>query len=431
MAPRPSLLSISSALWLLLANSTHHAAAVPFPKDDLRAAGYGYLLPRQCGGQACGYNNMYCCEAGTECYTSNGIAGCSAAAGGGYQWYTTTWTITQTFTKTYQSYIPAATAPAGGGNCVPPEGSGQIACGKICCASWQYCAYDGQCMANGPAPGPTGGAGVTTATGAQTLTTPFSAPYRVTSGTMATSTGTAVSATTTGAVSPGGGGGGLSGGAIAGIVVGTIAGVALLLLICACCVVRGLWHGILAIFGLGKKNKSSETVIEEERYHRHGSTHSRRDNHGSWYGGRPASAAARKEKGKGMGLLGLGAALGTLALLLGLRRDKDKKKVAATKTRSDVSSSYWSDSYTATSPSELKEQRQTDPSFGSAKQDPEQGDKNNAHPHARVESALSKIGPVAQAMTAAYCAAASPKYDGNRTTNCKCQHPHTTPFTST
>ncbi|KAK4099752.1 hypothetical protein N658DRAFT_508373 [Parathielavia hyrcaniae] len=353
MAPRSSLLSISSALWLLLASSTHRAAAVPFPKDDLRAAGYGYLLPR-CGGQACGYNNMYCCEAGTECYTSNGVAGCSATAGGGYQWYTTTWTITQTFTKTYQSYIPAATGPAGGGNCEPPEGSGQIACGKICCASWQYCAYEGQCMANGPAPGPTGGPGATTATGAQTVTTQFSAPYRVTSGTTATQTGTAVSATTTGAVSPGGDGGGLSGGAIAGIVVGTIAGVGLLLLICACCVVRGLWHTIMAIFGLGRKGSSDG-----------GSTHSRRDNHGSWFGGgRPASASARKEKSKGMGLLGIGAALGTLALLLGLRRDKNKKKSGGAKTRSDVSSSYWSDSYTATSPSELKKQRQTDPSLG-------------------------------------------------------------------
>jgi hypothetical protein len=354
MVPRPSLLSISSALWLLLASSTHHAAAVPFPKDDLHAAGYGYLMPRECA-QYCGYNNMYCCEAGSVCYTSNGIAGCSASAGGAYQWYTTTWTLTQTFTKTYQSFIPAATAPAGSGKCVPPEGSGQIACGSICCASWQYCAYEGQCMANvgggGGGPAPTDGSGpANTATAGGPLTTPFSAPYRVTSGT-ATSTGIAAGVSSTGGVSPGGTAGGLSGGAIAGIVVGTIAGVILLLLICACCVVRGLWHGVLAIFGLGKKKKS-ETVIEEERYHRHGSTHSRRDNHGSWYGGRPSSAAARKEKSsKGMGLLGLGAALGTLALLLGLRRDK-KKKAAATKTRSDVSSSYWSDSYTATSPSE-------------------------------------------------------------------------------
>lgn len=350
-AHRPSLLSLRSAIWLLLASSAHLAAAVPYPKDDLHAAGYGYLMPRQCADY-CGTDNQYCCDQGTECYTSNGIAGCSAAGDGGYQWYTTTWTLTQTFTKTYNSFIPAATGPAGGGKCVPPAGSGQIACGNICCASWQYCAYDGQCMANVPGPKPTGddGGGVlvptTITTGGRTITTQFSAPYRVTSGTI-TSTNTAVGSETSGAVNPGDTSGGLSGGAIAGIVVGTIAGVALLLLICACCVVRGLWHGLLALLGIGKKK--SEDGSDDGRY---GHRHSGRDNHGSWYGGRPSSAGARKEKSsKGKGLLGLGAALGTLALLLGLRRDK-KKKAGTVKTRSDVASSYWSDSYTGTDPSE-------------------------------------------------------------------------------
>ncbi|KAK3299047.1 uncharacterized protein B0H64DRAFT_371447 [Chaetomium fimeti] len=355
MSPRPSLLGISSALWLLFASFAHDAAAHPYPKDDLHAAGYGYLMPRQCN-QYCGYNNMFCCEEGTQCYTADGIAGCSSDAGGGWARYTTTWTLTQTFTKTYNSFVPAATAPPGTGDCVPPEGSGQIACGNICCASWQYCAFKGQCMANNPGPDP--GPAPTRTDGSETITTAFSAPYRVTSGT-ATTTGTdtaAGAATSTGAVSPGGTAGGLSGGAIAGIVIGTIAGVALLLLICACCVVRGLWHGLLALLGIGKKKKE-ETVIEEEHYRR-GSSHTHRDNHGSWYGGRPSSAGARKEKSKGAGLLGIGAALGTLALLLGLRRDK-KKKAAPSKTRSDVASSYWSDSYTATSPSSRSSDRRT------------------------------------------------------------------------
>ncbi|EAQ90860.1 hypothetical protein CHGG_02795 [Chaetomium globosum CBS 148.51] len=322
MAPRPSLLGISSALWLLFASFAHDAAAHPFPKDDLHAAGYGYLMPRQCN-QYCGYNNMFCCEEGTQCYTANGIAGCSSDAGGGWARYTTTWTLTQTFTKTYNSFVPAATAPPGTGDCVPPEGSGQIACGNICCASWQYCAYKGH--------------GTATTTNTDTA---------------------AGAATSTGAVNPGGTAGGLSGGAIAGIVIGTIAGVALLLLICACCVVRGLWHGLLALLGIGGRKKKTETVIEEERYERRGSSHTHRDNHGSWYGGRPASASARKEKSKGAGLLGMGAALGTLALLLGLRRDH-KKKAAPAKTRSDVASSYWSDSYTATSPSSRSSDRRT------------------------------------------------------------------------
>lgn len=346
-------LGIHSALWLLFASSAHRAAAHPYPKNDLRAAGYGYLMPRQCGGQYCGYNNMYCCEAGSVCYTSNGIAGCSAAGGGGYAWYTTTWTVTETFTKTYSSFFPAATAAQG--NCIPPAGSGQIACGKICCANWQYCAHEGQCLPNAGAGGPTGGGGggggavpTTIVSGGQTITTLFIPPDRVT-GSPVASTGTAGGASnSTGGVSPGGTSSQLSGGAIAGIVVGTIAGVALLLLVCACFVVRGLWHGLLSILGLRKK-KETETIIEEERYTRRGSSHSRRDQHGSWYGGRPSTVAARKEKKEGAGLLGLGAALGTLALLLGLKRDKKKK---ATKTRSDVSSSYWSDSYTADSPSE-------------------------------------------------------------------------------
>lgn len=303
----------------------------------------------------CGYQNQYCCNAGEVCTTSNDIAGCSVGAGGGgggYAWYTTTWTETATYTKTYSSYLPAQTTATG--KCIPPEGSGQIACGSICCASWQYCAKEGQCMANG-APGEGGGAGggwipTTITTGGTTITTQFSAPYRVTSGT-ATDTAIEATATSTEGVAPGGtAGSSLSGGAIAGIVVGTLAGVALLLLLCACCVVRGLWHGVMAVLGLGKKKKS-ETIIEEERYTRRGSGHSRRDTHSSWYGGasRPSGAGARKEKkSDGKGLLGLGAALGTLWLLLGLKRDKKKKPA---KTRSDVSSSYWSDSYTADSPS--------------------------------------------------------------------------------
>ncbi|KAL1838305.1 hypothetical protein VTJ49DRAFT_2817 [Mycothermus thermophilus] len=350
MMYRSSSRTSASALSLfLLANTLHHAAAIPYPRDQhnaMLAAGYGYLLPRQ--GQChqhCGHNNMYCCDEGTQCYTSNGIAGCSAYAGGGWAWYTTTWTVTQTFTRTYNSWIPAATGPSDGGDCVPPPGSGQIACGKICCASWQYCAYEGQCMANNPGAVPT-----TYTSDGVTITTQFSPPWRVTSSTVdgdgPTPTGDDPAATdTAGVVVPGDdttteeGGGGLSGGAIAGIVIGTIAGVALLLLICACCVIRGLWHGVMAVLGFGKKKDSDRSSI-----------HSNRDNHSSWYGGRPSSAGARKEKKKGAGLLGLGALLGTLALLLGLRRDKKKRQGGSTiKTRSDVSSSYFSDSYTGTS----------------------------------------------------------------------------------
>jgi len=371
---RPSLLTAANLLLVLLGSLPQPTCAHPFPKDDLHEAGYGYLMARQCD-QYCGYNNMYCCSAGSQCYTSNGIAGCSDPAGGGVAWYTTTWTETETFTSTISSIVPAATGP-GGAACIPEEGTGQIACGSICCASWQYCAYKGQCYANGPVDGGGGGGSggggdmqtTTITSNGHVITTQFSPAQRVTGTPTATETstssvtGTQAGATNTGTgngtVSAGGTSKKLSGGAIAGIVIGTIAGVMLLLLLCACCVMRGLWHGLLAILGLGSKKKkhrsSRETVIEEERYSRYGSPHSRRNAHGGWFGGggRPSSAASRKEKKKsdGVGLLGIGAAIGTLLLLLGLRRDKKRK---ATRARSEVSSTYYTDSYTTTNPSKF------------------------------------------------------------------------------
>ncbi|OIW35503.1 hypothetical protein CONLIGDRAFT_61641 [Coniochaeta ligniaria NRRL 30616] len=376
--PRPA--SSLSALLLLGASSLliTPASAVPYPKDDLHAAGFGYLQPRQCA-QYCGYQNQYCCSSGSTCMTQAGIAVCAdgaAGGGGGWAFYTTTWTETETFTSTFSSaWAPATTAVGGGGtgaDCVPVAGSGQIACGSICCASDQYCAWKGQCYPNAQGGG-SGAVTTTIVTGGQTITTQYSAPYRVTSGTTVTQTsspagtGTLVSQTSTSSSGNGtvttGTASSLSPGAIAGIVIGVLAGVALLLLICACFLVRGLWHGLLALLGLGgnRRRRHTETVVEEERYSRHGhsrpaSVHSRRDTHGGWFGGgggRPSNVSSRKEKKKssGVGWLGLGAAAGTLLLLLGLRRDR-KKQNRPVKTRSDVSSSYFgSDSYTASSPS--------------------------------------------------------------------------------
>lgn len=386
--PRP-LPSISlQKLLLCLSASLQLAHAGPYPKDDLHdVLGSGFLVDRSCATY-CGVDNQYCCAQGQACTTNAGIAGCTdTALGGGFGIYTTTWTETDTYTSTISSYYPATTGD-NGADCVPPAGSGQIACGSICCASWQYCASSGQC-GGGPAPGgatttAAGGGGMistTITTSGTTITTQYSAPYRVTSGTTGTgtttSTGTIESATSTGsgngtAVTTGGNG--LSGGAIAGIVIGVIAGVIILLAICACCIMRGLWHGLLAIFGLGpgRKRKSRsrdrETIIvEEERYRRGGSAaaHSRRDTHTGWFAARPpprsaagsrrASAVSEKKKeSSNAGWWGAGA-LGTMGLLLGLRRDKKRKEQAkrTSRARSDVSSSYFSDSYTASSPSEF------------------------------------------------------------------------------
>lgn len=379
--PRPTVIS---ALLLGASLFATPASAVPYPKDSLHAFGFGYLQPRQCA-QYCGYQNQYCCSAGSTCTTQAGIALCAngaAGGGGGWAFYTTTWTSTATFTSTFSSaWVPATTAAVGGGgsgDCVPVAGSGQIACGSICCASDQYCAWKGQCYPNAAGGGAATGVAATITTtivsGGQTITTQYVAPQRVTSDVTVTQTSSAAatgtfasqtSSSANGTVAVGTGSH-LSAGAIAGIVVGVLAGIALLILICACFLMRGLWHGLMALLGMGgaKKARHSETVIEEERYTRHGhsrppSVHSRRDAHGGWFagggGGRPSNVSSRKEKKKssGFGLLGLGAAAGTILLLLGLRKDKKKQQRRPVKTRSDVSSSYiGSDSYTASNPSE-------------------------------------------------------------------------------
>ncbi|KAI8959950.1 hypothetical protein F5Y11DRAFT_284357 [Daldinia sp. FL1419] len=295
--------------------------------------------------------------------------------------YTTTWTETRTYTSTISSFLGDSTAPAGGSGepCKPPEGSGQIACGPICCANWQYCAYEGQCLANG-------GGSWTQWTTVGIVTTQYSAPYRVTSGstviettppTATTTTGTAASETASSTTTPAPiatTSGSLSGGAIAGIVVGTIAGVVLLLLLCFCCIARGLWGVVAGIFGGGKKKRETERIeIIEEGYTRRGSRHgstygaAARPAHRTWFGGgggggRPTSAAARKEKKSGDGAGWLAAGIGAAALLLGLRRSDKQRRASREKPprgTSDWSSSYYTDSYTASSPSSLSSDRRT------------------------------------------------------------------------
>ncbi|ROV97953.1 hypothetical protein VSDG_04853 [Cytospora chrysosperma] len=412
---RSPLLSTTtlSTLILSLAALIQPTVANPYPKDDLHdSLGIGFLMDRSCATY-CGVDNQYCCSEGQACTTKGSIAGCTDTAnGGGWDLYTTTWTEACTYTSTVSSYYAVTTAAAGG-TCTPAAGSGQIACGSICCASWQYCAYEGQCSANAGAGTTTtaavgaGGGGVATTTAmstykttitsaGETITTQYSAPYRVTSGSE-TSTNSAFMESSTSnangtAVTTGGAS--LSGGAIAGIVIGVIAGVIILLAICACCLMRGLWHGLLAIFGLGPQKKSRsrshdrETIIiEEERYARHGAgaaagaglagagaAAGRRDRHDGWFAARPARSARtgatdsrrmsqtekRRESNSNAGWWGAGA-MGTMALMLGLKRDNKRKAEQAKRAsrssrpraRSEVSSSYFSDSYTASSPSEF------------------------------------------------------------------------------
>ncbi|KAK2626812.1 hypothetical protein QTJ16_003987 [Diplocarpon rosae] len=355
----PSLISL---LFALLAQ-TQIADAGPYPKDDLHDLGFAFLQPRECVSY-CGADNQYCCTHGQGCFTNAGVASCIATAApvagagveGVYGVYTTTWTETNLVTKTSTISYAIETTPAAW---VAPLASdvpaictpslGESSCGKICCASDQRCAPEGNtCTAYSSAYlgvstyssplRPTDGAILTiTSLASATTTVPFQAP--------ATASGSTFPITQTD------GGDGLSAGAIAGIVVGVIAGVILLLLICFCCIVKTGFEGLLAIFGLGKKKRrSTERIKVEERYSRYGSgTASGRDTHAGWFGGsRPTKVTEKRKKDSGLGGLGMvGAGLLGMAAILGLKRKHDRKS-RSTVTRSDISSTYYTDSYTGT-----------------------------------------------------------------------------------
>jgi hypothetical protein len=371
----PSLVS----LLLAVLSHTDSAIAGPYPKDDLHDLGFSFLMDRSCASY-CGADNQYCCTTGQACYTNAAnVAYCSAGAtvgntvtstyaSGGYEVYTTTYTETDLVLKT-STYTSSWAAGATGVVAICDTSLGQTSCGAICCASGQRCQYSGQCEAISSAWSYTPTSGT------------YSAPVRPTSGTGSTSTAT-VSATTTepfippatasGSTLPitqDSSGSSLSGGAIAGIVIGTILGVILLLLLCFCCIVKGLWDGLLAIFGLGggRRRKEggvrTERIETVERYSRHGSTTAagaaaRRQEHTGWFGtSKPTrvTEVRKTKKSSGMGGLGaVGAGLLGTAVLLGLKKredDREKRRPATVVSVTDVSSTYYTDSYTGTSAS--------------------------------------------------------------------------------
>ncbi|KAK4086259.1 glycophorin A domain-containing protein [Purpureocillium lilacinum] len=341
------------------------ASASPLPNPLDAAAGLSFLFQRA-ACNACGADGQLCCTGDQVCTTlANNIATCLAGGGGGgYGQYTTTWTETRTFTSTIMTHWAPAPEPTAGVDCVPqaPE---QQACGSICCAGWQTCAFKGQCSLR---PGYQEPSTVVVTASDGKLTTRYSAPFRVTGTTTITSngpntnsatatpTGTATSSSSTATSTSdgdaiGADGGttnhGLSGGAIAGIVIGTLVGVALLLLLCFCCIARGLWN---AIFGRKRHHdeKRERVDVYEERVSRHGSrqpsAYSRRERHGGWFGGGggPSSAGGRREKKKSDGgwWLGLAGAAATILALLNLK--KDKKKPPRKPMSSRYSDSYYS-----------------------------------------------------------------------------------------
>ncbi|KAI0506701.1 hypothetical protein F5B22DRAFT_622956 [Xylaria bambusicola] len=114
------------------------------------------------------------------------------------------------------------------GPCVPQD-PGYIACGSVCCASSQYCAFPGTCLANSsesttssnsPSQTPTGttSSGISTADSLSTSTTLRSSTSLATS--TSTSTAGLTSATSTSGLKPG---------AIAGISIAAVVVTAALL----------------------------------------------------------------------------------------------------------------------------------------------------------------------------------------------------------
>lgn len=303
------------------------------------------LARRQCNNP-CGYNGWRCCGDNEQCYTDpNNQAQCAQGLTGG-QWVTSTFYFTEAATITKTS-LWSGQVGASGAAC----SANQQTCGSVCCDSGYYCYQFGQCrVLGGSSAGGSAGAGISpsaplrptssgviviTSTGSATATVPFGTPIP-----------TGVNGTL---VEQNQGGGGLSGGAIAGIVIGVIAGIILLLLICFYCCAKAAFDGVMALFGLGKKNKRTHeesTYIEE--HHSYGGAAASGGRR--WYGQSGSSRPSRppKKEGGGFGkMLGIGAGAAGIAALLGMRKKNEKKYDDKSTTITD--SSYYYSDYTSTS----------------------------------------------------------------------------------
>ncbi|KAF2154888.1 hypothetical protein K461DRAFT_266239 [Myriangium duriaei CBS 260.36] len=336
--------------------------------ENLRQLDFNDLFARSNCANPCGWSGQLCCSSSQYCYTdSNGQAQCGNNAGSGGSGsnggYWTTWTSTYvqtdliTVTSIGSSYVgtPATAAPQPTASC--DYKLNQVSCGTICCASNQYCASPNQCAAaaNG------GSSGVYASSFATSTTAGFLPPLRPTDSTLVTvtSTGSHGPTVTQSFLAPVATGAnvtigtltqsshsGLSGGAIAGIVIGVLLGIALLFLICFYLILRGLFNGILALLGFGKRDRrrERETEVIEEYHH----SHRGRDDRSYYSGaggsrGRPARVerkVERRSSGVGKEALGVAGALAGLAAVLGFKRSQDKKR----REREEKMSYYTEDS---------------------------------------------------------------------------------------
>ncbi|KAJ5779440.1 hypothetical protein N7457_007160 [Penicillium paradoxum] len=347
-----SVLPVLSTLALLL-NHLVHTAATPLVFEDNVLEN---KLEKRCENP-CGYNDWLCCETGQTCSTnSNQEAVCVDGSGSGsswdYQYYTTTYVLTNTdlttITSVWSSQIAAATST---GTC--RIDLGEIKCGKTCCEAAQEC-IEGQCVAESSSV-------AVTATGTEAEATPG---VRGTSNGAITMTETSAPTITEGFTAPVGtdgaeligaeasSGGGLSGGAIAGIVIGSIAGAFLLFLLCACICFKNVFQGLLAALGIGKKRRRQDTTyIEEHHSHSHGGQPPPPPPPGrrTWFGTKPAQGSEVSEKKSKWGWGTMAIIIGALALCLGLKRRRERDH-DDDKTESSYPSSYYyySDYYSGT-----------------------------------------------------------------------------------
>jgi hypothetical protein len=368
--------TLAGLLYLLVSQAQYASSGPLVPRDELErdADWIMHLFDRQayCGGQYCGTSSQYCCTGGSTCYTDSlTIARCGAPTAGnlaaqnsaGWVYYTTTIVMPElvTVVSTLSTFVgvAATTTQELVQSTAICTVANQYACGAICCDSGSYCFALGKCTPSATA----------------APTTSPSAPLRQTSGTATTitavvsvsisTTQTFVTPASTAAITGNGTaitqtstGGGLSGGAIAGIVLGVLAGIAILIAVCFCCILKTGFDVILGLFGI--RSRKRERVIETEertRYSRHGSASSRRDAHTGWFGGGGGRSSRvtteKKRSGIGEGGILAAIALGLAGLwaVLGIRRRSKEKRAPA---RSDVSYSYYSDSYSGAGTSESK-----------------------------------------------------------------------------
>ncbi|KAJ5280964.1 hypothetical protein N7478_006336 [Penicillium angulare] len=342
---RPSIISAFATFFLLSAIQTTVASPLVLSSLQLEE---GNALEKRCANP-CGADSQLCCGSSEACYTNSlNQAACSETGSGGeWQYYTTTYTETDTSTITsvWSSRITsAAVATSTSGTCQAEFG--ETTCGTSCCSADEECVQ-GECVAESSSAAVTGEA------------TPAA---RGTSSGWVTATATASATTTEGFIAPvstdgsdligakatDSGGGGLSGGAIAGIVIGVIAGVVLLLVLCAWLCLKGLFDGLLACLGIGgRKRRKQETIIDERySHHSHGSR-PRPQGGRTWFGTKPAASEVSEKKKSGWSGWGTAAIiLGALALCLGLRRHKDRDNEDDRTTSYTYPSTYYYSDYT-------------------------------------------------------------------------------------